>query len=57
VEDYTYYDPFYTPEGSFDDPTYNGTGYDIWLSPSSEIDTDNDGISDYDEVYGYSIET
>ena len=70
VEDYTYYDPSYSAGGYYDefgnwisdgsgsgDTGSTGSSYDIWLSPSSEIDTDDDGISDYDEVYGYSIET
>ena len=64
------YDPSYSTGGYYDefgnwisdgsgsgDTGSTGSSYDIWLSPSSEIDTDNDGISDYDEVYGYSIET
>ncbi|MBP9225696.1 MAG: hypothetical protein KBF76_17625, partial [Verrucomicrobiales bacterium] len=49
--------------GSYDSGSYytdaydTGSGYyDPWTNPSWDTDTDSDGINDYEEVNGFSIE-
>jgi hypothetical protein len=51
------YDTTYDP-GSPDPGAYDpGSTYsDPWSSPQMDVDTDGDGINDYEEVYGFSIE-
>ena len=44
-------DGYYDDDGNWieDDPA----GYDPWSDASPDIDTDEDGITDFDEVWGY----